>query len=154
MKRQTPMPLKVVVSLLQLSTLVSLSRFPHVHSFCTTFPMILAPFHTYSYMHRERSLSLTVWNRKLRWFPSELRQHMTRIGMRRRNSTDVDGKVCDRDSTNTTTADVYGTGRGVVLQAAVLLFCVWLFSVPPEFRRAHFCFGVETCLTNRAKCYD
>jgi hypothetical protein len=48
---------------------------------------------------------------------------------------------------------VDGTGRGLYIFAAVLGVCVWLFSIPPEFRRAHFC-AVERCVQNRAKCYD
>lgn len=51
-------------------------------------------------------------------------------------------------------ADVDGTGaRGVILQGVVLLICLWLFSIPPEFRRAHFC-TTDQCVTDRAKCYD
>jgi hypothetical protein len=48
---------------------------------------------------------------------------------------------------------VDGTGRGLYIFAAVLGACVWLFSIPPEFRRAHFC-AIERCVQNRAKCYD
>lgn len=46
-----------------------------------------------------------------------------------------------------------GTTRGLVLFSLVLAVCVWLFSIPTEFRRAHFCM-VEKCVQNRAKCYD
>lgn len=48
---------------------------------------------------------------------------------------------------------VDGTGRGLILFGGVLAVCVWLFSIPPEFRRAHFC-AVEQCVQNRSKCYD
>jgi hypothetical protein len=54
-------------------------------------------------------------------------------------------------------SSVDGTGRGSVIQVLVLLGIVWLFSIPPEFRRAHFCVGERggiPCVENRAKCYD
>jgi len=50
-------------------------------------------------------------------------------------------------------AVVDGTGRGLAIFAVVLTICVWLFSIPPEFRRAHFCV-VEECVQERTKCYD
>ena len=31
----------------------------------------------------------------------------------------------------------YGLGRGLLLQAIVVAVCAWLFTIPPEFRRAH-----------------
>jgi hypothetical protein len=46
-----------------------------------------------------------------------------------------------------------GKGRGYVLQAIVLSICVWFFSIPPEFRRTHFC-PTSKCVENRASCYD
>jgi hypothetical protein len=48
---------------------------------------------------------------------------------------------------------VDGTGRGSVFFALVLVGCIWVFSIPTEFRRAHFCF-VEQCIQERSKCYD
>lgn len=36
-------------------------------------------------------------------------------------------------------AAVDGTGRGLVVMAISLFACVWIFSIPPEFRRAHIC---------------
>ena len=48
---------------------------------------------------------------------------------------------------------VDGTGRGVILQGLTLLVCIWIFSIPPEFRRSHFCV-VDKCVQNRAQCYD
>jgi hypothetical protein len=36
-------------------------------------------------------------------------------------------------------AAVDGTGRGLVIMAISLFACVWIFSIPPEFRRAHIC---------------
>eukprot|EP00980_Cylindrotheca_fusiformis_P007675 scaffold1609_cov91-Cylindrotheca_fusiformis.AAC.1 len=32
-----------------------------------------------------------------------------------------------------------GTGRGLILQGIILGICIWLFTIPPEFRRAYFC---------------
>jgi hypothetical protein len=46
-----------------------------------------------------------------------------------------------------------GKGRGYVLQTIVLSICVWFFSIPPEFRRTHFC-PTSKCVENRASCYD
>ncbi len=36
-------------------------------------------------------------------------------------------------------ADPSGQRRGLILFPLVLLFTVWLFTIPPEFRRAHIC---------------
>jgi len=44
--------------------------------------------------------------------------------------------------------DIGGTKRGVPLGVLVLLISIWGFSVPPEFRRAHFCFS-DRCTQNR-----
>jgi hypothetical protein len=49
-------------------------------------------------------------------------------------------------------AQVDGTGRGLVIQGIVLALCIWIFSIPPEFRRAHIC--PDSCLENREMCYD
>ena len=54
---------------------------------------------------------------------------------------------------STPSPNVDGTGRGTVIQVIVLLVCVWIFSIPPEFRRAHMCM-TEACEQNRAACYD
>ena len=43
--------------------------------------------------------------------------------------------------------------RGVALFALVAVACIWIFSIPPEFRRAHWC-TTEQCVNNRHKCYD
>jgi len=50
-------------------------------------------------------------------------------------------------------SQVDGTGRGLALFSVVVGICIWLFSIPPEFRRAHFCV-VEQCVQERSKCYD
>ncbi|KAG7354457.1 hypothetical protein IV203_003813 [Nitzschia inconspicua] len=41
-----------------------------------------------------------------------------------------------------------GTQRGAYLLGVVLLACLWIFSVPPEFRRAYLC-GTERCVQDR-----
>jgi hypothetical protein len=41
-----------------------------------------------------------------------------------------------------------GTGRGAILLGVVLAACVWIFSIPPEFRRAYLC-GTERCVQDR-----
>lgn len=41
-----------------------------------------------------------------------------------------------------------GTGRGAYLLGIVLLACLWVFSIPPEFRRAYLC-GSERCEQDR-----
>lgn len=46
-----------------------------------------------------------------------------------------------------------GSGRGNFILALSILVCVWIFSIPPEFRRAHFC-TTAPCVENRAACYD
>ncbi|GAX24180.1 hypothetical protein FisN_4Lh269 [Fistulifera solaris] len=43
-------------------------------------------------------------------------------------------------------------GRGLVLFGFVLFLCVWLFSIPPEFRRAYFC--SPACEENPIYCND
>jgi len=36
-------------------------------------------------------------------------------------------------------SSVQGEGRGAILLGIVLLFNVWIFSIPPSFRRAYIC---------------
>ena len=36
-------------------------------------------------------------------------------------------------------AKVDGTGRGLYLLGIAFFISVWIFSIPPEYRRAHFC---------------
>ncbi len=50
---------------------------------------------------------------------------------------------------------VYGDSekRGTILLGFVLLLNVWIFSIPTELRRGHFCF-TENCSLNRARCND
>jgi len=43
--------------------------------------------------------------------------------------------------------------RGYVILVLAIFAVIWSFSIPPEFRRAHFCF-TEQCVQNRSKCYD
>jgi hypothetical protein len=51
-------------------------------------------------------------------------------------------------------SEVDGTGaRGQIIFSLALVGCIWLFSIPPEFRRAHIC-GSERCVANRAACSD
>mmetsp|Transcript_21895 Transcript_21895/g.28343 ORF Transcript_21895/g.28343 Transcript_21895/m.28343 type:complete len:172 (-) Transcript_21895:210-725(-) len=50
-------------------------------------------------------------------------------------------------------ADLDGTGRGIYILAFSFLVSLWMFSIPTEFRRAHFCPN-EQCTQNRASCYD
>lgn len=50
-------------------------------------------------------------------------------------------------------AQVDGTGRGLAIFSLVFAVCIWLFSIPTEFRRAHLCM-TEQCVQNRARCYD
>ena len=50
-------------------------------------------------------------------------------------------------------ADMGGQSRGVPLGLLVLAIVVWSFSIPPEFRRAHFCTS-DRCVANRSRCYD
>jgi hypothetical protein len=42
-----------------------------------------------------------------------------------------------------------GTQRGAWLLGAVLLACLWIFTIPPEFRRAYLC-GSDRCVQNRS----
>lgn len=54
---------------------------------------------------------------------------------------------------------VDGSDRGAFLQVVALVIVLWGFSIPPEFRRAHFCSGnvagtVIPCAEQRASCYD
>ena len=43
--------------------------------------------------------------------------------------------------------------RGLVILGFAFLLCVWSFSIPPEFRREHWCF-TESCVENRSTYYD
>lgn len=44
------------------------------------------------------------------------------------------------------------SGRGLVLFGFTIFLCVWLFSIPPEFRRAYFC--SPACEENPMYCND
>ena len=44
-------------------------------------------------------------------------------------------------------------GRGQIIFGVVLLFNIWMFSIPPYFRRVEFCTTPE-CEQNRAACND
>jgi hypothetical protein len=50
-------------------------------------------------------------------------------------------------------SSVDGTGRGLILWVVVFACVVWSFSIPTEFRRAHFC-TIERCVENRSQCSD
>ena len=50
---------------------------------------------------------------------------------------------------NNNDIDLDGTGRGSYLLTLVMLYVVWSFSIPVEFRRAHWCFST-TCEHNRS----
>jgi hypothetical protein len=53
----------------------------------------------------------------------------------------------------TPNSSVDGTGRGLILWVMVFVGIVWSFSIPTEFRRAHFC-TIERCVENRSQCSD
>lgn len=73
-------------------------------------------------------------------------RHNSEVGFSRMSSqlllTEDEAKIL-RDSEN----------RGNILFALVFAACIWIFSIPPEFRRAHLC-TTEQCIQNRDKCYD
>lgn len=46
-----------------------------------------------------------------------------------------------------------GFDRGQYILGLVFLLCVWTFSIPPEFRRAHICTS-DLCVEHRKYCYD
>lgn len=52
-------------------------------------------------------------------------------------------------------SDLDGTTRGIPILIAALLVCIWSFSIPPEFRRAHICM-TDQCvpIENRKYCHD
>eukprot|EP00540_Astrosyne_radiata_P021909 CAMPEP_0116837962 /NCGR_PEP_ID=MMETSP0418-20121206/8947_1 /TAXON_ID=1158023 /ORGANISM="Astrosyne radiata, Strain 13vi08-1A" /LENGTH=149 /DNA_ID=CAMNT_0004467909 /DNA_START=107 /DNA_END=557 /DNA_ORIENTATION=+ len=51
--------------------------------------------------------------------------------------------------------DVSGTGRGIPLLIAALLFSAWFFTIPPEFRRTHVCSSTR-CVEDHTRpyCYN
>ena len=51
-------------------------------------------------------------------------------------------------------ADTAGMRRGVPIFIFTLMACVWLFTIPPEFRRTRFCGAVKTCIDNPASCHN
>ena len=60
-----------------------------------------------------------------------------------------------QQSTNTRLqmSKIDGSGRGTVIQVFVLAICVWIFTIPPEFRRAYIC-QTDGCIAERSKCND
>mmetsp|Transcript_8875 Transcript_8875/g.13649 ORF Transcript_8875/g.13649 Transcript_8875/m.13649 type:complete len:166 (+) Transcript_8875:104-601(+) len=59
----------------------------------------------------------------------------------------------NNDNYNGPNKAVDGTGRGVILQGFVFLVTLWMFSIPPEFRRSYFC-GSPRCEANRSLCHN
>ena len=45
-----------------------------------------------------------------------------------------------------------GTGAGNIIFACVLAICVWLFTIPPDFRRAYFCPDSIYCREDQSLC--
>jgi hypothetical protein len=70
-------------------------------------------------------------------------------------SKSATNKVSKATTTNRSRENnnIDGTNQGIIMQWIALLVCIWLFSIPTEFRRAHFC-TTNQCTTNRSKCYD
>jgi hypothetical protein len=60
----------------------------------------------------------------------------------------------NKDNIDTTSNDADPTGmkRGLVLFPLVLLVAVWLFSIPPEFRRARICTEQQVIDNPNSKC--
>ena len=48
---------------------------------------------------------------------------------------------------------IQGTDRGTPILIFVMAACIWIFSIPPEFRRAYICAGTP-CLEQRSLCND
>ena len=45
------------------------------------------------------------------------------------------------------------TGRGPIILGLTLLVTIWIFTIPPEFRRAYIC-STDSCVANRSACKD
>jgi len=57
------------------------------------------------------------------------------------------------DSSTVLYSKIDGSREGNYLLVLALAICVWMFSIPTEFRRAHFCASNE-CVERRAACND
>lgn len=69
----------------------------------------------------------------------------TQLITRRRSSTQLFEKKRGGMS-------IDGKDRGNYIMAVVLFLNVWLFSVPPEFRRAYICPPQDYCIEQRSRC--
>lgn len=45
-----------------------------------------------------------------------------------------------------------GIGNGIVIQLLVFAICTWLFTIPPEFRRAYICPAEIFCREDEGGC--
>jgi len=66
-----------------------------------------------------------------------------------------DNNIDEESSSDNINNNVYGIQRGVPLLILALAWSVWSFSLPLEFRRAHFCFS-DRCVEHPSAnmCYD
>lgn len=60
--------------------------------------------------------------------------------------------MAQQGNDNTNKADPTGLKRGAYLMTVVLALCVWIFSVPTEFRRNRFCSAEQVELYPNRKC--
>jgi hypothetical protein len=96
--------------------------------------------------------SFTVNRRK----PSTSMQNVVAVASKQHRLGKITSGTClfaQNDSEDRVTNYEYGTERGSILMAIVMAFCIWTFSIPPSFRRAHICY-TQPCVEQRSACSD
>ncbi len=66
-----------------------------------------------------------------------------------KSQNEIDDSVPSRNNEN---ADPTGLKRGLVLFPVVVLIATWLFTIPPEFRRARICTEQQVIDNPGSKC--
>ncbi|KAG7351353.1 hypothetical protein IV203_010713 [Nitzschia inconspicua] len=94
---------------------------------------------------QQRFLSTTTSINRVHFLPSWQSESVSRLpGRNAKTPTTTTTRLFEKKKQ--VVAD--GTQRGAYLLGVVLLACLWIFSVPPEFRRAYLC-GTERCVQDR-----
>ena len=135
----------------------SSSRSPLVLLLVTFFLAQVFPISSFTTRHAITSQRGAVWKRN-----KSMSSVFVRHPFPKSTSEKIETSICrfaqqdpQQQQQQQQSESIDGTGRGKYLFLASLLVVVWIFSIPVELRRAHWCFS-ERCEQNPSArlCYD